>query len=71
MARLAAAVGPDDRQDPAVGVVVRAVTSPAVEQDETHAPQQGFHLAEPNRRRRATHLLDQLLGSVHVSSSRF
>jgi len=38
MAGLVTAMWPDDRQDPAIGMMKRTMTPTTVEQDETHTP---------------------------------
>jgi hypothetical protein len=67
MAGLVTAMRPDDRQDSAIGMMIRAVTPATVEQHEIQAPQEGFHLSESNARRRPAHLAEP----AHQSSSLF
>jgi hypothetical protein len=38
MARLVTAMRPDDRQDPAVSMVIGAMAPSTIEEDETHPP---------------------------------
>jgi hypothetical protein len=71
MAGLAAAVRPNDRRDPAIGMMIGAMTPAAIEQDETDATQQRLHFAEVDARWRPAHPGHQLVGRTHAPSSSF